>query len=96
MEIQTDQSDFYEIDLSPRAWDSTQKTELSWSSLSWFGHLFFKIILLFIYGCAGPLLLHGLFSSYSEQGLLFSCRMQASHCCGFSCCRTWPLGCRAQ
>ena len=28
MEIQTDQSDFYELDLSPRAWDSTQKTEV--------------------------------------------------------------------
>jgi len=34
--------------------------------------------LLSIFGCAGSLLLHGLFSS---------CAVQASHCNGFSCCR---------
>ena len=34
--------------------------------------LFFFLIILFIFGCAGSSLLHGLFSSYREQGLLSS------------------------
>ena len=38
---------------------------------------------LFIYGCAGSLLLHLLFSSCSKWGLLSSCRARASHCSGF-------------
>ena len=38
---------------------------------------------LFIYGGAGSSLLHGLFSN---------CGVQASHCDGFSCCRTQALG----
>ena len=38
------------------------------------------------FGCAESLLLCGLFSSCSEQGLHFSCRTQASHCSGFSYC----------
>ena len=33
--------------------------------------------------CAGPLLLHGLFSSCSEQGLPSHCGAWASHCRGF-------------
>ena len=41
----------------------------------------------FIFGCAGSSLLCGLFSSYGEWGLVFSCDMWASHCNGFSCCR---------
>ena len=28
----------------------------------------------------------------SEQGILFSCGKQASHCGGFSYCRAWALG----
>ena len=32
---------------------------------------FYNFKNLFIFGCAGSLLLHGLFSSCSEQGLLF-------------------------
>ena len=32
------------------------------------------------------------FSSCGEQGLLSSCSAQASHHCGFSCCRAWGLG----
>ena len=51
---------------------------------------------LFIFGCAGSSLLHGLFSSCNEQGLLFSYSAQASHCrawalgrVGFSGCGTW-------
>ena len=55
---------------------------------------FLKILLfIFIFGCAGSLLLHGLFSSCSEQGLLLSCHVQASHWGSFSCCGAWALGC---
>ena len=39
-----------------------------------------KICILFIFGCAGSLLLLGLFSSYSRPGLLCSWDVQASHC----------------
>ena len=48
---------------------------------------------LFIYGCAGSPLLRGLFSSCGEQGLLSSCRAQASHCsaCVLSCFSSVPL-----
>ena len=41
---------------------------------------------LFIYGCAGSLLLCGLVSGCSEQGLLSSRSAWASHWRGFSCC----------
>ena len=41
-----------------------------------------KQLCLFIFGCAGPLLLHRLFSS---------CGMQASLCGGFSCCGALTL-----
>ena len=50
---------------------------------------------LFIFGRAGASLLHELFASCGEQGLLSSCAGQASHCRGSSCCRTWALGVRA-
>ena len=50
-----------------------------------------NFIYLFIFGCAGSSLLHGLFSSCGKQGLLSSCGVQASHCCGFSC-GAWALG----
>ena len=49
-------------------------------------------IYLFIFGCAGSLLLHGLFSSCGEKGLLPSCRARASHCSGFSHCIARALG----
>ena len=42
-------------------------------------------IYVFIYGCAGSLLLRGLFSSGSKWGLLSHCSAWASHCSGFSC-----------
>ena len=45
----------------------------------------------FIFSCAGSLLLHGLFSSCREQGLLSSSGVQASHCSGLSYCRGWAL-----
>ena len=79
-----------------------------------FFFFFFFYILLFIYwrrkwhptpvfGCAGFLLLHELFSSCSEQGLHSSCCARAYHWGGFSCCIAQALeplglsscGCRA-
>ena len=51
---------------------------------------------LFIFGCTGSLLLlFWAFSSCGEQGLLSSWGALASHCSGFSCCRTWALGMQA-
>ena len=56
---------------------------------------------MFIFGCAGSLLLCGLFSSCLKWELLSSCRARASHCGGspfvehrlghkdFSSCSTW-------
>ena len=49
------------------------------------------VLFIFIFGCAGSLLLCGLFSSFREQGLVFSCGVWASHCGGFSC-GLWALG----
>ena len=49
-------------------------------------------IYLFVFGCAGSSLLHRLFSSCGEPGLLPSCGARASHCGGFSCCRAQALG----
>ena len=46
----------------------------------------------FIFGCAGFSLLHGFFSSCSEQGPLPSCGTQASHCGGLSYCGAWAPG----
>ena len=57
--------------------------------------IFFKIYkytYIFIFGCAGSLLLLGLFSRYEKRGLLSSCGVRASHCSGFSCCRAQALG----
>ena len=48
------------------------------------------VVLLIV--CAGFSLLHGLFSSCGNQGLLSSCGAQASHCHGFSCCGARALG----
>ena len=46
----------------------------------------FLFICLFIFGCERA------FSSCGEQGLLFSCGTQASHCGGFSYARALVLG----
>ena len=43
------------------------------------------IVILFIFGCTGSLLV---------LGLLSSCSAHASHCGGFSCCGAWAVGCR--
>ena len=50
-----------------------------------------KTVYLFIFGCAGSLLVWA-FSSCSEWGLLSSCGAQSSHCGGFSCYRAQALG----
>ena len=42
-------------------------------------------IYLFIYGCAGSSFCMWAFSSCGQRGLLSSCWMQSSHCCGFPC-----------
>ena len=39
-----------------------------------------------VFGCVGPSPLHRLLSSCSEQDLLSSYDVQASHCAGLSCC----------
>ena len=49
-------------------------------------YLFIYLLALLGLSCAG------FFSSCSEQGLLSSCSVMASHCGGFSCCRAWALG----
>ena len=41
---------------------------------------FFFNVYLFIFGCFGSLLLHGLSSSCNEWGLLSSCGARAPHC----------------
>ena len=49
------------------------------------------IYLCVIFGCAVSSLLHGLFPSRSERGLLSSCSAWASHYHGFSCCKAQTL-----
>ena len=58
------------------------------------GLFFFKnnFIYLFIFGCAGTLLLQGLFSSCGQWGLLFSCKAQALGHMFFSNWGSWALG----
>ena len=51
----------------------------------------FLFMNLFCYGCAGSLLLCGLFSSCGERRHLSRC-VRASHCVGFSCCGAQALG----
>ena len=54
---------------------------------------FFFLSVYEFFGCAGSLLLlHGLFSSCGEQGLLSSCSAQASRCDSFPCCGAQALG----
>ena len=55
-------------------------------------YLFIHFIII-IFGCTGSLLLHRLFCSCEQQGLLSSCSAWVSHCGGFSCCGAWTLGC---
>ena len=55
----------------------------------------FYFIQLFIFGCVGSLLLHVGFLQLQRVGATLSCGAWASHCGGFSCCRTCALGVRA-
>ena len=55
---------------------------------------FNNLTYLFVYGCAGSLLLCGPSSSCGDQGLPFLAA-QASRGGGFSCCRAQALGSRA-
>ena len=48
-------------------------------------------LLIFIFDCAGPLLLCGLFSSCGKWGYSVAAA-QTSHRSGFSCCGAWALG----
>ena len=48
----------------------------------------------FFFDSAGSSWLPGLFSC-GKRGLLSSCSVQASHCCGFSCCSAQVLGMQA-
>ena len=50
-----------------------------------------KKVYLFTFGRTGSSLLHGLFSSYSKQGLLSSCGMWASHVVERGLWGTWTL-----
>ena len=72
------------------------KTEASHGTWSLFSKKSQKnsFLYLFIFGCAGSLLLQGLFSSCIKQELLSICGVQASHHCGFgfSCCGARALG----
>ena len=55
----------------------------------------FNFLKNFIYLFMAALGLHcsgQVFSSFSKWGLLSSCDVQASHCCGLSCCRAQALG----
>ena len=55
--------------------------------------LLFKLYFyLFLFSCAGSLLLRGLFSGFSEQKLFSSCSVRASHWVGFSYYRAQALG----
>ena len=49
-----------------------------------------------MFGCAGSLLLPGLFTSCGEWGLLSRCGAWVSRCGGFSCLELGLQGTRAQ
>ena len=54
---------------------------------------FFKKNNLFLFfGCAGSSLLHGLFCSCGDWGLLSHCSVRASCCSGVLCCRALGSG----
>ena len=52
----------------------------------------FVSFILFIFGCAGSLLLHGLLSSYREQKLFFVTVRGLLESGSFSCCGVQALG----
>ena len=82
-------------------WRLLQRGE-TWSelTLSFFllwhlPNVILKKLYLFAFGFAGSLLLLGLFSSCSKQGLFFIALLGASQGGGFSRCRAQALGTRA-
>ena len=60
-----------------------------------FNIFIYLFIHLFIFGCVGSSLLHAGGFLWLWQAGALHCGAQASHCGGFSCCRTWALGARA-
>ena len=66
---------------------------LKYFSEEWFSPLFKKkkLINLFIFGCAGSLLLHGLFSSCGKPDFTLRCGVWVSPCSDFPYCRTGAL-----
>ena len=55
----------------------------------------FTVYVIYIYfGCIGSSLLHAGFLQLRRAGATLHCGARASHCGGFSCCRTWALGMR--
>ena len=59
---------------------------------SFFKNYLFILFCLLIFGCVGCSLLHAGFLQLRRAGSTLRCGAQASHCGGFSCCRTWALG----
>ena len=59
------------------------------------GFIFLNLFLnVFIYGCVGSLLLRaGLLSLAAVSGATLRCGAWASHCSGFSCCRSTDSRC---
>ena len=53
------------------------------------------LIYVFIFGCVGSSLLCAGFSLVAQAGATLRCGARASHCGGFSCCRTQAIGTRA-
>ena len=59
--------------------------------------IFYKFIYLFLFiFCVGSSLLCAGFLQLQRAGATLCCGVQASHCGGFSHCRAWALGMRAQ
>ena len=58
----------------------------------WLGLVVQCYISISFFGCAGSLLLRGLFSGCRALELPSGCGVWASHCRGFSCCGAQALG----
>ena len=61
-------------------------------SIHFVNFFFGMYTLLYVFGCAGSLLVQWVFSSCGEWGLLSTCSAQSSHCGGFSCFGAQALG----
>ena len=56
------------------------------------GHLFFKNFYFIFFDCVGSSLLRAGFLQLWRARATLRCRVRASHCGGFSCCRAQALG----